>query len=104
MVFRTQPTKAALIALYGLGMAFLSHPALADDGDDVPLGQYQDQPREWITRDRDGHQTGRIEEKSWGAAVYDRNGRAAGYIEQAPTGEWIQRDNAGRRVGTIERR
>ena len=90
------------MALCGALMGFWPHAVQADD--DAPLGEHSDQPREWITRDRDGHQTGRIEETVYGANVYDRQGRLQGWIEEKSNGDRVQYDRSGRRVGTVERR
>ncbi len=97
------PTRMAQIAFLGLAIAC---PAWAGDrsDDDAPLGSYRDAPREWITRDRDGRQTGRVSEKPYGAAVYDRNGNRQGWIEDRASGDRVQYDHSGSRVGTIERR
>lgn len=100
------PTRKAQIALFGLAVAFTSLPAWAGDrsDDDAPLGSYQDQPREWVTKDRQGNTTGSIREEAWGAATYDKWGNRTGYIVEQPNGDRVQYDRSGSRVGTIERR
>ncbi len=90
-------------AAIALGITFACSAALADDGDRSDRTTDQ-RPREWITRDRDGRQTGRIEEKPYGSAVYDRNGDRQGWIEEKANGDRVQYDRSGRHVGTIERR
>ncbi len=90
-------------AAIALSISLSCSAALADDGDRSDRTTDQ-RPREWITRDRDGRQTGRVAEKPYGAAVYDRAGNRRGWIEEKANGDRVQYDNSGRRVGTIERR
>jgi hypothetical protein len=106
MSSRYHHSQKAQIALYGLLIALVSLPAWAGDrsDDDAPLGSYQDQPREWITKDRRGNTTGSVREESWGAVTTDKWGNRTGYIVEQSNGDRVQYDKSGSRVGTVERR